>query len=88
MGVRGDEDIQDSDGRRLASDPGLQPRTKHIDVKYFYLMERVQAGDIQVIKHPGMQMVADALTKALGPIKFLEHIPVMCTKEREYMRMT
>ncbi len=37
----------------LASYPGLCPRTKHIDVKYFYLIKLVQAGDIQVIKHPG-----------------------------------
>eukprot|EP00961_Rhodomonas_salina_P032442 437618-Rhodomonas_salina.1 len=50
----------------LASDPGLRPRTKHIDVQFMYLIERVKTGELQLVKCPGTNMVADILTKPLG----------------------
>eukprot|EP00961_Rhodomonas_salina_P292586 3933059-Rhodomonas_salina.1 len=69
----------------LATEPGLSPRTKHIDVRFMYLVERVKARDLQLIKCPGTEMTADLLTKPLGTIKFGTHASNMCTNHGEYM---
>ena len=45
--------------------PGATKRSKHINVRYFYIKERVDAGDIVLEYVPTADMIADALTKAL-----------------------
>ncbi|CAK5277520.1 unnamed protein product [Mycena citricolor] len=39
---------------------------KHIDIRYHYIRDRVNDGDISVTSVPGKENVADILTKALG----------------------
>ena len=52
-------------------------KSKHIDIKFLVVKERVQNGHISV-EHIGTNsMVADPLTKALVPKVFLEHVPRM-----------
>ena len=52
-------------------------KSKHIDIKFLIVKERVQNGQIS-IEHIGTSfMIADPLTKALVPKVFLEHLPRM-----------
>jgi hypothetical protein len=47
-------------------------RVKHIDAKYFFLADRVKAGDIRVVYKPTEEMVADVLTKPLQGKVFVD----------------
>lgn len=54
--------------RQLARNPVFHNRTKHIDVRYHFLREVVQNGEIDIRYMPTNRMPADFLTKALpGP---------------------
>ena len=49
----------------LAKDPKFHQRTKHIDLRYHFIREKVENGDIQLeYMHTSRQM-ADGFTKAL-----------------------
>lgn len=55
---------------RLSKNPEFHKRTKHIDVKYHFIREKVSDGEINVkYVHTGEQQ-ADFLTKALTKEKF------------------
>ncbi len=45
-------------------------RTKHIDVRYHYTRDVVTSGEARLVYCSTTDMLADALTKALGPTKF------------------
>ena len=62
----------------IATKPANRPRTKHINVRFMYLLERIQKGDIMMAHCPGERMTADGFTKPLGFIKYELH-------GREYM---
>ena len=53
----------------LAKNPVFHAQTKHIDIKYHFLREKVEEGVIELEYKPTDEMVADGLTKALGRIK-------------------
>jgi hypothetical protein len=56
---------------KLSKNPELHKRTKHIDVCYHFLRERVmEVKDLCTERVNTDENVADALTKALGPKKF------------------
>jgi hypothetical protein len=56
-------------------------RTKHIDVKYFYLKNRIDLGQIKLIYLETDNMVADVLTKPLYGTKYkLLTSNMMCNK--------
>jgi hypothetical protein len=40
-------------------------RTRHINIRYFYITSKIKEGSIRVIHHPTKQMVSDYLTKPL-----------------------
>jgi hypothetical protein len=40
-------------------------RTRHIDIRYFFINNRIKRGDIQVIYKPTLEMMADIMTKPL-----------------------
>ncbi|BET03524.1 Hydra magnipapillata [Nesidiocoris tenuis] len=48
-------------------------RSKHIDVRYHYIFEKFQSGDIDVKYCSTDCQVADMLTKPLGKVKFEKH---------------
>ena len=54
---------------RIGKEFGFHARTKHIDIKYHFLREKVEEGVIELEYKPTDEMVADGLTKALGRIK-------------------
>jgi hypothetical protein len=45
------------------------PRTKHIATKYHFVRELFKSGTIDIKSCPSETMIADLLTKPLGPIK-------------------
>lgn len=54
----------------LAKNPVFHGRSKHIDIRYYFIREYVEWGEI-VIKHVKTdEQRADVLTKALSTIKF------------------
>jgi hypothetical protein len=69
----------------LATEPALRPRTKHLDVRFMYLMERVLSQDIQMVHCPGAVMIADIMTKPLGPTKFWSFAERICTNRGDIM---
>jgi len=53
-------------------------KSKHIDIKFLVVKERVHSGQI-FIEHLGTNsMIADSLTKGLPPKVFHEHVAHMC----------
>ena len=55
----------------------LSSATKHVDIADFYVRELVQSGVVTVSYVKTVYMVADVLTKALGPDKFFQFIGVI-----------
>ncbi|KAA8517879.1 hypothetical protein F0562_015332 [Nyssa sinensis] len=52
-------------------------RSKHIDIKYLAIKERVNKGKV-VIEHVNTElMIADPLTKGMPPSKFKDHVMSM-----------
>ena len=49
----------------FADHPGNFQRTKHIDVRYHFVRERIQRGSVRVDYVPTSDNVADIFTKAL-----------------------
>lgn len=61
---------------KLAENPVMHQRTKHIDVRYHFIREHIANGNIKVKFVPSTRMIADALTKPLPRPKLN-----FCTKE-------
>jgi hypothetical protein len=40
-------------------------KTRHIDIRYFFIYDRIKRGDNQVIYKPTLEMMADIMTKPL-----------------------
>jgi hypothetical protein len=53
----------------LSNNPAYHQRTKHIDVHHHFIREKVERGQIILKYMPTEEMVADALTKPLPPVK-------------------
>ena len=45
-------------------------RTRHLDVRYYFVTDRVKAGEVTIVYCPTDEMVADLLTKPLQDHKF------------------
>jgi hypothetical protein len=54
----------------IAKNPVLHSRTKHIEVRYHFLRDNVENGNIDLIHVPTEKQVADILTKALDKATF------------------
>ena len=61
---------------QLARNPMFHARTKHIEVHYHYIQERVLTGDIDLVYVSTEEQMADIFTKALGAKK-LHHFWTM-----------
>ena len=57
----------------LAKNQQVHGRTKHIEIKYHFIRDLVEAGRIKLTYCPSEDMVADMLTKGL-PIKQFEKL--------------
>ena len=47
-------------------------RTKHVNIRYFWIKDRIDSGEIKVIYQPTNDMVADILTKPLQGQQFID----------------
>lgn len=47
-------------------------RVKHIDIRYHFTRDMVERKEIEIVKIPSEQQLADPMTKALDKIKFLQ----------------
>ncbi|KMQ91779.1 integrase core domain protein [Lasius niger] len=55
---------------RLARNPEFHKLTKHIDIKYHYIREKVESGELVISYIPSERQLADILTKALSKERF------------------
>ena len=55
---------------QLSRNPKIHNRTKHIDVSYHFVRERVTSNEIVVEYCPTQDMVADVMTKGLPRVTF------------------
>ncbi len=70
MDLRGDN----QSAIALSHNPVLHTRTKHIDIQHHYIRDEVLGERIKLTYVPTEEMVADGLTKPLGPVKFEEFL--------------
>ena len=54
----------------LSRNPKYHPRTKHIDIKYHFIRDKVAKKELILDYCPTEQMLADLLTKPLGKTLF------------------
>ena len=54
----------------LSKDQMFHERTKHIDVRYYFIREVIADGEIQVMKIATANNPTDMMTKPLPPTKF------------------
>lgn len=54
----------------LAKNPTFHGRSKHIDIRYHFIRERVEQGELIVEHVSSSNKKADVLTKALATVKF------------------
>ena len=51
---------------KLAENPEFHKRTKHIDIIYHYIREKISNKDIEVFYIPIKEQIADSLIKPIG----------------------
>lgn len=61
----------------LTQNPEHHKRTKHIDIRYHWIREAVSQGCFSIDYVPTKLMVADGLTKPLGPQSFSEFVRML-----------
>jgi len=65
----------DSNGAmNIATFPQITSRSKHIDLRYHFIREKVKSGDIKLMKIGTSENVADIFMKNLGPNIFWKHV--------------
>lgn len=62
--------VDNASAVKLAKNPGFHKRSKHVDVRHFYIRELIAEKKIQVEHIPGSKQLADILTKPLEKVKF------------------
>jgi hypothetical protein len=65
--------FEDNSGCISISNNPETRRSKHYDVRYHFLREKVQQKILKLEKVSSKNQVADTLTKALGKVLFAEH---------------
>ena len=57
---------------RMAINPTSHDRSKHIDIRYNYVRDKVLAGKLDIVYIPTKEQAADIFTKTLNPVMFKE----------------
>ncbi|POM71774.1 Polyprotein [Phytophthora palmivora] len=57
----------------LANSVGYQARTKHIDIRYHFIREKVASGEVELTYEESKNQLADFLTKGLS-MKMLHYL--------------
>lgn len=61
----------------LANDPTNHARSKHIDVCYHFIRERIEDDTVSIVRVPSHDNLADAFTKPLPHPAFLKFQALM-----------
>ncbi|XP_071704952.1 secreted RxLR effector protein 161-like [Rutidosis leptorrhynchoides] len=69
---------------KLASNPVFHARTKHIEMRYHFISEKVLSGEIELANVRTNAQVADIFTKALMKVKFMEFREALGIVDREF----
>jgi hypothetical protein len=64
----------------IANNPVLHSRVKHIDIRHHFVRDCVQRNQIKFMHQPSSKMIADILTKPLGPLLFNAHMHCLVQK--------
>ena len=56
----------------IAKNPRFHNRTKHIDIKFHFIRERIASNELKVVYCNSNDMLADVMTKALPKDQFLK----------------
>ena len=72
----------------MSENPVNRDRSRHVNVKFHFLRERVRAGEIKLYKCWGPLNVADALTKSLSRPVFHKHVPFIHGRRSSYQPFT
>eukprot|EP00971_Amphidinium_carterae_P186598 3704067-Amphidinium_carterae.1 len=67
-----------SAGKEVASRLGLNKKTKHVQLKYLYMQDVVQRGEMTIRKIQTMHNPADVLTKHLPATTINSHLDRLC----------
>jgi hypothetical protein len=65
--------LQDNESAIKLESNGLKsvgPRSRHINIRYFFITDQVEKGKVQIKYCPTDELVADYMTKPLQGIKF------------------
>ena len=54
----------------LAKNPEFHKRTKHIDIRYHFVREKVESGEVILEYCPTQDMLADMMTKPIASVQF------------------
>ena len=65
--------VDNSAAVKLAQNPEFHRRTKHVDVKYFFVREKVIDRSIEISQISTKHQVADVMTKPLDKISINLH---------------
>ena len=67
----------------LAYNPEYHQRTKHTALRYYYVRQEIEKGNIKVEYLPTTEMPADGLTKPLPNTKFQQFIQLLNLKNQK-----
>ncbi|CAL1672136.1 unnamed protein product [Lasius platythorax] len=56
---------------KLIKNPEYHKRTKHIEIRYHFIREKYEDGQIEIVYVPSSDQLADILTKALSKESFI-----------------
>ena len=58
--------------------PEYHARTKHIDIKFHFIQDKIKNCEIKLEYCPSEDVIADMLTKPLGRVKYKRFRDLMC----------
>ena len=70
--------VDNKGAKDLANNWSVGGRTRHIDVRYYFLRELKEAGLVQTVWQHGVHNCADLFTKNLDGPTFKRHAKVFC----------
>ena len=75
--------VDNNSAIQLMKNPVFHGRSKHIDIKFHYIRECVERGDILVKRVSTLEQKADSLTKAMSVVKLVEMRHLLGVRELE-----
>ena len=60
-----------------SKNPKYHGKSKHIDIKYHFVKDKVAQGEISLVHVPSKDMIADSLTKPIAPEVYAQHVLAM-----------